>query len=367
MKPVNVGIVGCGNISEVYLKVAKTFPILNVVAVADIIPERAKAKAEAHGIPKVLSTEHLIADPDIDIVVNLTIPKTHGEIGIAALEAGKSVYNEKPLAPTRQEAQEMFRIAEEKGLFIGGAPDTFLGAGIQTCRKLIDDGWVGEPVAATAFWGGHGHERWHPDPEFFYKPGGGPMFDMGPYYLTALVTLVGPVKTVASSARITFSERTITSQAKFGQTIKVETPTHITGTLEFANGAIGTMLTSFDVWAHTLPHIELHGTTGSLRVPDPNQFGGPVFVRRAGAQDWTQVPHTHGYAEQNRSIGVADMAYAIRTGRKHRANGALTYHVLDIMHAFLDSSRERKHVDLASTCERPKPLPMDLMPGSLDE
>jgi len=366
MQPVNVGIVGCGNISEAYLKVSKTFPILNVVGCADIIPERARAKAEAHGI-RAMSVEELLADPEIEIVLNLTIPAAHGQIGLAALEAGKSVYNEKPLATRREDARRMLRLAEEKGLLVGCAPDTFLGAGLQTCRKVIDDGAIGEPVAATALWAGHGHERWHPDPGFFYKPGAGPMFDMGPYYVTALVTLIGPVARVSGSARITFPERTIASQPKAGQKIKVETPTHITGTLEFANGAIATVLTSFDIWAHTLPGIEIHGTTGSLRAPDPNTFGGRISVRAAGGQEWTDVPFTHGYAEQSRSIGLADMSYALRAGRRPRASGRLAYHVLDIMQGFLDAASERRHITLSSQVERPAPLPTGLAPGMLDE
>jgi len=366
VKPVGIGVVGCGNISEVYLKVARNFGILKLVAVADAIPERAQAKAEAHGL-SACSVKDLLANPEVEIVLNLTVPAAHAEIGMAALEAGKCVYNEKPLATRREDAQAMLALADRKGLLVGGAPDTFMGAGLQTCRKIIDDGWIGEPVAATAFFMGHGAERWHPDPGFFYKPGAGPMFDMGPYYLTALVSLIGPVKSVCSAARASFQERVIGSQPKAGQIIKVETPTHIAGSMEFQSGAIATVVTSFDVWAHSLPNIEIYGTTGSLRVPDPNTFGGQVFVRRFDAKEWVEVPYSHGYSEQNRSIGLADMACALRTGRSFRPNGRLTYHVLDTMHAFLDSARERRHVDLTSTCDRPAALPMNLSPGSLGD
>jgi len=367
MKPVKVGVIGCGNISDIYLKAGQTFKILDIVACADLIAKRAKEKAKKHGIPNAGGVETVLDDDSIEIVVNLTVPKAHGEVALAALKAGKCAHNEKPLAVTREEGQEMLALAKKKNLLVGGAPDTFMGAGLQTCRKLIDDGWIGEPVAATAFMVGHGHETWHPNPEFFYKPGGGPMFDMGPYYLTALVNLLGPVRRVSGATRITFPERTITSEPKCGTRITVETPTHIAGSLEFANGAIGTMIMSFDVWAHSLPGLEIYGTTGSLSVPDPNGFGGPVRVRRAGADDWAEVPLSHGFAENSRGIGVADMAYALRTGRPHRANGALTYHVLDIMHAFLDSSDAGKHVTLESACERPAPLPMDLPGDALDE
>jgi len=369
LKPVKVGIVGCGNISDVYFENCKRFDILEVVACADLIAARARAKAKKHGIPKACSVQKLLEDKRIEIVVNLTIPKAHGPVALAALKAGKSVHSEKPFAVTRKEGQKVLAVslAAKKDLLVGGAPDTFMGAGLQTCRKLIDDGWIGKPVAATAFMQCHGHESWHPDPAFYYQVGGGPMFDMGPYYLTALVSLLGPVERVSGSTRITFPERTITSRPKYGTKVKVEVPTHVAGTIEFANGAIGTIITSFDVWAHHLPGIEIHGTTGSLSVPDPNGFGGTVRVRRAGAEDWQDVPLTHAFAENGRGIGVADMAYALRTGRPHRASGELAYHVLDLMHAFHDSAKAGKHIELDSTCERPAPLPMDLPPTALDE
>ena len=250
---------------------------------------------------------------------------------------------------------------------MGCAPDTFLGAGHQTCRKLIDDGAIGEPVAAAAFMACHGHESWHPDPEFYYKPGGGPMFDMGPYYLTALVNLLGPVRRVTGSARITFPERLITSEPKSGTKITVDVPTHVAGVLDFANGAVATIITSFDVWAHNLPRIDVYGSEGSLSVPDPNGFGGPVRIRRSGDSEWTEVPHTHGCAENGRGIGVADMACALRSGRPHRTSGQLAYHVLDVMHAVHDASREGTHIELESTCDRPTPVPTGLAEGTLDE
>lgn len=367
MRKVKVGIVGCGNISGIYFKAGQTFEILDIVACADLIPERAKSKAEEFGIPKACSTEELLADSEIEIVVNLTIPKAHAEVSLAALEAGKHVYVEKPLAVTREDGQKILETAKVKGLMVGCAPDTFLGGGLQTCRKLIDDGWIGEPIAATAFMLCHGHESWHPDPEFYYKAGGGPMFDMGPYYLTALVSLMGPIKRVTGSTRITFPERTITSQPKFGTKITVDVPTHVAGVMDFASGAIGTIITSFDVWASTLPRIEIYGTMGSMLVPDPNTFGGPVLVRRQGASDWTSMPLTHGYTENSRGIGVADMAYAIQSGRKHRANGEMAYHVLDAMHGVHDAALSGRHYELTTTCERPAPLPLGLPGWALDE
>ena len=282
---VKIGIIGCGNISDIYLKnCTQVFDNLEVVACADLIHERAQAKAEQYNLAKACSVEELLRDPEIEIVVNLTTPDAHAEVCLAALKAGKNVYVEKPLAITREDGKKILELAKEKGLLVGGAPDTFLGAGIQTCRKLIDDGWIGEPIGATAFMVNHGHESWHPDPEFYYKVGGGPMFDMGPYYLTALIALMGPVKRVTGSARITFPERVITSEPKYGTKITVDVPTHVAGIMDFESGAIGTILTSFDVWDSQLPRIEVYGTTGSMIVPDPNTFGGPVYIKRAGDQ-----------------------------------------------------------------------------------
>lgn len=367
MDKVKVGVIGCGNISPIYLKSGPKFEILEIVACADKIVERAESRAKEFGVPRACTVKELLADPEIEIVINLTTPDAHAEVGFQVLEAGKCVYNEKPLAITREDGKALLALAEEKGVLIGGAPDTFLGAGIQTCRKLIDDGWIGEPVAATAFMLNRGHESWHPDPEFYYYVGGGPMFDMGPYYLTALVNLIGPVRRATGSARITFPERTITSEKKYGTKIKVEVPTHIASVLDFASGAVGTLVTSFDVWGAHVPRIEIYGSAGSLSVPDPNTFGGPVFLLRAGSREWQQVPLAYGYDENSRGLGVADMAHALRSGRKHRANGKLTYHVLDVMHAVHDASREDKHVMLESSCERPALFPLGMRPGVLDD
>ncbi|NLA58828.1 MAG: Gfo/Idh/MocA family oxidoreductase [Firmicutes bacterium] len=367
MNKVKVGIIGCGNISGIYLKnCTQTFEILEVVACADLIHERAQAQAKEYGVPKACSVDELLQDPEIEIVLNLTTPKAHYEVCMAALEAGKHVYVEKPLAVTREHGKEILELAKSKDLLVGCAPDTFLGGGLQTCRKLIDDGWIGKPVAATAFMTCHGHESWHPDPEFYYEIGGGPMLDMGPYYLTALISLLGPIARVTGSSRITFPERIITSQPKYGKKIQVETPTHIAGVMDFASGAIGTIITSFDVWSANLPWIEIYGSEGSLQVPDPNTFGGPVRVRRWDAKEWTEIPLTHGYAENSRGIGLADMAYAIRCARPHRANGDMAYHVLDVMHGFLDASETGTHYKPSSTCTRPAHLPLGLTHGQLD-
>jgi predicted dehydrogenase len=353
---VKVGLVGCGAISGIYLKNAPRFGNIEIVACADIVPERAQACAAEYNM-KACSVEELLADPEIEIVLNLTIPLGHASVATAALEAGKSVYNEKPLTITREDGQKLLALAQSKGLLVGGAPDTFLGAGLQTCRQLIDEGVIGEPVSATAFMMGHGHESWHPDPEFYYQVGGGPMFDMGPYYLTALTTLIGGVAAVSGSTRITFPTRTITSAKKYGSLIKVEVPTHVAGLLHFANGAVGTLIMSFDVWRANLPFIEIYGSEGTLSVPDPNTFGGEVRVYKPGQSDWETVELTHPFADNSRGLGVADMARALREGGVARADGKLTYHVLDIMHAVHDAAEQRRTVDLASTIERPAPLP----------
>lgn len=364
--PVKVGLIGCGTISRIYCQNAQNLKILDIVACADLVPERAQARAREFAIPRAGTVDEVLRDPEIELILNLTIPRAHAEIALAAIEAGKSVYNEKPLAITPADGRRALERAAARGVRIGGAPDTFLGGGMQTCRRLIDAGAIGAPVAATAFFMNHGHEHWHPDPDFYYQPGAGPMFDMGPYYLTALISLLGPVRRVTGSARITFPERTITSQPKYGATITVTTPTHVAGILDFANGAVGTIITSFDVWPTELPRIEIYGTAGSLSVPDPNTFDGPVRIRRPGEREWTDLPLTHGFTKNSRGIGLADLAYAIRSGRPHRANGDLTYHVLEVMQAFLDASEQSRHINVTSTCERPAPLPAGLPEGQLE-
>jgi predicted dehydrogenase len=364
LSKVKIGIVGCGNISGIYFEnLTKTFVNTEVYACADLNLERAQAAAEKYNIPKILSTEELLQCEDIQIVVNLTVPKVHFEVCKQALLAGKHVYVEKPLSLSMEQGNELVGLAKEKNLMIGCAPDTFLGGGLQTCRKLIDDGFIGEPVAATAFMTCHGHESWHPDPEFYYEVGGGPMFDMGPYYLTALVSLLGEAKTVCGMTKASFPQRTITSDKKFGKVIDVEVPTHVAGTIEFKNGAIATMITSFDIWNSTLPRIEIYGSLGTLIVPDPNTFGGPVLLRTSRGKEYKEIPLTHIYEENSRGLGVADMAKCIETGDKPRACGELANHVLEIMHAFHISSDSKNYVDLKTSCEQPKPLPLGLIKG----
>ena len=284
--PAQVGIIGCGNICDQYFKSCASFRDIEIVACADLLLERAEAKAAQYGV-RALGVDELLSDPDISIVLNLTIPQAHAEVDLAALAAGKHVHSEKPLTLNASDGRRILAAASERGLRVGCAPDTFLGGGLQTSRKLIDDGWIGRPVAATAFMVGHGHEYRHPDPAFFYKAGGGPMLDMGPYYITALIHLLGPVTRVTGSSKITFPQRVITSKPKYGDVIDVDVTTHLASALDFANGVVATVVMSFDVWAHNLPRIEIYGSEGSLVGAGPKQVwwtGAASARRRRGVE-----------------------------------------------------------------------------------
>ncbi len=354
---VKVGVIGVGKISGIYLENCAIFDDVEIVACADILPERAEAQARAYGVPKACGPEELLADPEVEVVLNLTVPAVHAEVSLAALEAGKHVYTEKPLAVDLEDGRLLLDLASERGLLIGCAPDTFLGGGLQTCRKVMDEGLIGKPVAVTALMMTHGPEDWHPNPDFLYQPGAGPMFDMGPYYLTALTTLMGPIRRVTGSARVTFPERTVTSEPLAGSTITVNTPTHVAGVMDFEGGTMGTLVTSFDVYSEEHSRIDVYGTEGTLSLPDPNTFGGPVRLWRSDEKAWTDVPLTHPYTENSRGLGLADMAQALRSGRPHRASGELGLHALEVVHAFLASSEEGRHVEVHSTFDRPEALP----------
>lgn len=359
MNPVEIGVIGCGVISGIYFQNLTQFHSVEVVACADLNPAAAQAVVDKYPSIKSVTTEQLLADPSLEIVLNLTQPQYHFEVMKAGIAAGKHVYGEKPLSVSFDDSQEMLRLANDAGVRVGCAPDTFLGAGIQTCRELIDSGAIGEPIGATAFFTTPGHERWHPAPEFYYKVGGGPMLDMGPYYLTALVNLMGPAKSVSGAARITYPQRTITSEPKSGTKIDVEIPTHVTGTVDFQNGAVATVMTSFDVWGAKLPFIEIYGSEGSLSVPNPNNFGDPVQIMTSKSGEWEDVPYSRPFSENSRGLGVADMASSIASGEPHRASGAMASHVLEILHAFGRSSDSGTRIELTTTCERPEPLPID--------
>ena len=364
MDTLNVGIIGTGNIAPAYIKGCAPFEVIEITACADILGDRAQAFAAEHRLA-AYSVDDLLARDDIDIVINLTIPLAHAEVSLQIIEAGKHAYVEKPLAVQRADGEAVIKAAKAAGVRMGCAPDTFLGGGGQTARKAIDDGLIGAPVAATATWLSHGHESWHPNAGFYYLEGGGPMLDMGPYHVTALINLMGPVARVSGAARMTFPERIATSEALKGQRLPVEVNTHVAGTLEFESGAIATVIMSFDVWSHHLPWIEIHGEDGSLSVPDPNRFDGEVSVIEGGTNEWVDIPHSHS-TNIGRGAGVADMAYAIQSGRPHRASGDLAFHALDVMLALEESSEQGRHIEIKSTLEQPLAIPAGLPDGVLD-
>lgn len=360
MNSLRVGVVGLGNISSIYLKNLTAYRSTELVALADLDRTRAESASAEYSIPLVLSPEELIAHPDVDLVLNLTIPKAHGPIALASIQNGKHVYNEKPLTTDVASAQELVAQAKAKGVRVGCAPDTFLGAGLQTARKAIDAGAIGEPIAAQAAMLSRGPEPWHPNPEFFYKPGGGPMLDMGPYYITALVSLLGPAKRVAGISRASFATRTVGSGPLKGNTIEVETPTHLTGAIEFVSGPIAEVTMSFDVYGIWYDHpITIYGSEGTMKVPDPNNFGGDVLIRKASGGDFEPYPSTHGFSENGRGLGVLDIARAIREDRPNRVSGDLALHVLETMLSFEQSSNEGRHIELHPTISRPTPLGED--------
>ena len=383
MKRYNVGIIGIGDISDVYINNLKKYDIVNLYACASRGLEKAVRKAEQHNIPKpCASADELLADPDIDIVLNLTVPSVHTEINLAVLEAGKHLYTEKPLGTDWEGANRIMALAKAKGLYLGAAPDTFMGGRLQTCRALIEDGTLGEIVGAGAYCLYHGAEHFHPNPYFFYQPGGGPLLDIGPYYMTALLSLMGPVKRVSAMSSRTFPTRRIEALPKKGEIIEVEMDTHIIGNLEFKSGALASMTTSFDVWDSEMPRIEIYGTKGTICIKDvdpldgPNLFGGPVllrtpenyrwygFPRDENPSDWINVPVKHRFnstvhSENSRGIGLVDMAYAIRDGRAPRASSEMAYHSMEVMDGMLRSASEGRFFDIKSNFVLPAPLPVD--------
>lgn len=361
--PTKVGIIGCGTISGAYLENSKKFDAFDIVAVADTRLEAAQSRADEYHIPKACSVEDLLADPEIEIVIGLTPHSAHGPVGIAVLEAGKSIYNEKPLAVHREDGLKMLELAKDKGLRVGGAPDTFFGGAWQTARKLIDEGAIGEPVGSftclMAFKKPQEQQKAAPGEYVnfyrtnFFEFGVTWGFDRTPYYLHALINLLGPVSRVTGSAQTAWAE--------------VDTPTHFAGVMDYANGAVGTLIITSDVHGTGLPHIEIYGTEGSLRCIDPNNFGGQIYLRKADSRDLIEVKCEHGYNGNSRGVGVADMATAMRNGRPHRASGEMAYHVVDIINALHDASRENRHIELQSTCNQPAALPLGLEDWTIDD
>ena len=354
--PLRVGIIGCGTIAGQYLDTFARLDSVALVALADLAPERAVALAERVPGARALSIDDLLVDPDVQLVINLTIPAAHAEVSLRALAAGKEVYTEKPLTADLDSAAEVLAVADAAGLWVGCAPDTVLGTGIQTARKVIDDGLVGRPISATATMMTPGHERWHPNPDFYYQPGGGPLLDMGPYYVTALVQLLGPVVSVTGAASRIREERTIGSGPRAGETVPVGIDTHVTGVLTHASGALSTLVMSFDAVATHSASIEVHGETGSVSVPDPNLFDGEVLVRTLQGDGWATQPASAGYVGAGRGVGVHDRAVA--SGIAPRASGAVAFHVLEVMQSLLRSAGEGRAIAIESTVVRPDPVPL---------
>lgn len=359
MKPMRVGIIGAGNISSIYCENLKKFPSTELVGIADLLPAAAQAQAEKYEI-KAFTVDELISSDEVDLIINLTIPAVHGQVALQVLNAGKHVHNEKPLAPNREEAREMLRIAKEKGLTIGCAPDTFLGAAHQHVRKLIESGIIGPVVGVHGYMTSRGVESWHPNPEFFYKPGAGPMLDMGPYYLTAMVNMFGPIRRVASITNITYPERTVTSEPKKGTVIKVETPTHFGTTVQFHSGVVGQLTMSFDTHGFEgQPCIVVYGGDGTMIVPDPNSFDGwdgrpetgNIIVRKNGESEI--IRSIEPFKTNSRGLGVLDTVHAIAEGRPNRASGDLAFHVLDAMLASIESSEQDRFINLETKPDQP--------------
>ncbi|MGN7251275.1 Gfo/Idh/MocA family protein [Arthrobacter sp. SAFR-014] len=362
-----VGIIGCGKIVEQYLAGFRRLQdLISLVAVADLDPARAQAVADDYEGVRALTVEELLAADDVELVLNLTIPAAHADVALKAIAAGKSVYGEKPLAATTAEAREVLEAAEAAGVLVGCAPDTVLGTGIQTARKAIDDGLIGRPISATATMVTPGHERWHPNPDFYYQPGGGPLLDMGPYYVSALVTLLGPVVSVMGAASHTRSERTIGSGPREGETVPVTTDTHVTGVLVHASGALSTLVMSFDAVKTKSPNIEIHGELGSLAVPDPNHFDGDVQLFALGAEDWQTLPVSAGYVDSGRGFGIADLA-GTPPGSEPRAGGLLAYHALEVMESVLASAKSGAAVKIHSTAARPEAVELTTLAAQVAE
>lgn len=376
LSPLRVGLIGTGRISDIYLRTCAKFPQVDVVACGSLNMDESRAKAAEHGIARVMTPDAIIADPDIDAVLNLTIPAAHAGVSMAALNAGKHVYSEKPFATTLADGQRALDLAAQKGLLVGNAPDTFLGGRWQTVRKLLDQGVIGTPTGCMAHVGTHGVERHHPNPDFYYQTGGGPLLDLGPYYLTAMVFLMGPIARVSGMARRTFDRRQIENGPRNGEWMEVEVDTHSLSMFEFASGVIGNMTMSFDIWDSEVPRFEIYGTHGTICIPDPdpvhgaNDFHGPVWYRTRETSrwefqprptdrpaDWLVADNTHGFNENFRGLGLLDLAVAVCEGRQPRASGALAQHILEVMLGIEEAPKRGGFVDIDSRPDVPPMLP----------
>lgn len=371
MGGLGVGIIGAGNISAAYLRLAPLFRGFAIRAIADLNMEAAAARAAEFGI-RAETVDTLLAAEDVDVVVNLTIPAAHFEVTKAILEAGKHAYSEKPVVLTKSEGEALSALAAERNLRVGAAPDTFLGGSHQQARHLIDGGAIGRVVSGTAYVMGPGMEHWHPNPDFFFLPGAGPVLDIGPYYITNLINLLGPVRRVAALSQTAFAERTITSEPRCGETVPVKTPTTLMALLEFESGAVITLGASWDVKAHTHSNMELYGSHGSLLVPDPNFFGGALRMAGEDGQLDLIEPWNHPFGVHNeglegndpranyRCAGLADMIASLQSGTPHRCALELAVHSVDVMTAILKSAESGEFITMTTTCQRPAPMPPEL-------
>ena len=368
-----IGLIGCGNIAETYFRAQDYFNNIKFVACADKFPEVSKKCADQYNI-KSLTVDEIIHDTNVDVILNLTIPQAHFEISKIALEAGKHVYSEKPMSIKYDEANELVNLAKDNNLYIGNAPDTFLGGGGQVARKFVDDGDIGKVLTGNFIFAFPGVQEFHPNPESWFQSGGGPVIDMGPYFFTTLVNLLGPVKNVRSRGKKFADQREYLVGPKKGKSFNVDISTSVMLDIEFANEAIVQGFISFDVQNHARNHMELYGTKGSLVVPDPNMFGGPVLLSRELGSEWqefsvedkylgkTNIINHSGRSNEApkqsnyRGVGLSEMIYSIENNIQHRCNGDLALHVLDIIESTIIASETKKEVSLRSTCEQPKPL-----------
>ncbi len=370
-----VGLIGTGRISDIYLKNCANFDGLDIFACGSLNMDESRAKAAEFGVPQVAEPGNILTDPNIDAILNLTTPEAHAEISLAALDAGKHVYSEKPFVTDLEDGYRILNLAASKGLKVGNAPDTFLGGRWQTVRKLLDQGAIGEPTGIAAFVPTHGVERHHPNPDFYYARGGGPLLDLGPYYLAAMVFCLGPIARVAGMSKKTFPKRMIENGRRRGEMMPVEVDTHCLSLIEFESGVIGHMMVSFDVWESETPRLEIYGTEGTICIPDPdpgdgaNIFQGEVWLRTRATSRWTMRPrpkapanwevaeNTHGLNFDARGAGLAELAASVKGNREPRASGALGLHLCEVMQGMLDSPGLGRFVDIKSTCNRPDLLP----------
>ncbi|MBE5817555.1 MAG: Gfo/Idh/MocA family oxidoreductase [Clostridiales bacterium] len=362
----NLGVVGCGNISSVYFgNLTGMFKgKVNVYACADLVESKVKAAAEKYNIPHIMTFEEMLECDEIDVILNITEPVNHYWINKAAILAGKHVYCEKPLSIEFSLGKELVELAKEKGVYLGGAPDTFMGTGIQSSIRYIEDGLIGEPLTATAFMVGAGPDSWHPNPAFFFEKGAGPLLDMGPYYMTALINVFGEAESVCAFGMGIGRERTFTCKEQYGTKHINEVETHISGTIRFKSGALATVIMSFDIQACSpLPELEIFGTTGTLRIPDPNMFDGEVHCYTKASREWKNLPRTGKYNTNSRSVGLVQMINAIETGKPFAANCQQTLHVLEIMDALLRSCRENRVVEITTSYNKSELLDVDLPVG----